>query len=329
MEFRRRTLMQIADLICGNESAKGLFYYRSSSKITEFFRDADTDYAHNGSTRNYWVADTLANILKDPQPQPNTLPEAFLRVIRVLMDQGDALNESTERKGALDLLNAALQREGYEAFYGEDKQCYLKHIGTSKISGPSLNPHRPLTELEQKKRTQLADYLDKISEDQLIEEILLPMFRQLGFHRVTATGHKDKNLEYGKDVWMKYTLPTMHVIYFGIQAKKGKIDASGVSTANISEIYNQVLMMIGYEIFDPEIGKRVLVDHAFIIAGGEITKSAKNWLANKLDNTQRNQILFMDRKDILDLFVVANLPLPSGALPVPPETTIGLDDLPF
>ena len=135
---------------------------------------------------------------------------------------------------------------------------------------------------------------------------------------MTATGHKDKALEYGKDLWMKFTLPTQHVLYFGIQAKKGKLDASGVSkaaTANVAEIHNQVTMMLGHEIFDPEIGKRVLVDHAFIVAGGEITKVARNWLGNKLDASKRSQLLFMDRDDILNLFVVTNLPLPSAALP--------------
>jgi hypothetical protein len=35
-------------------------------------------------------------------------------------------------------------------------------------------------------------------------------------------------------------------------------------------------MMLAHEIFDPETNKRVLVDHAFIIAGGEITKAARN-----------------------------------------------------
>lgn len=39
--------------------------------------------------------------------------------------------------------------------------------------------------------------------------------------------------------------------------------------------------MLGHDIFDPEIGKRVLVDHAFIVAGGEITKAARNWLGNR------------------------------------------------
>jgi hypothetical protein len=73
-------------------------------------------------------------------------------------------------------------------------------------------------------------------------------------------------------------------------------------------------MMLGHEIFDPEIGKRVLVDHAFIVSGGEITKSARNWLGNKLDASKRSQILFMDRDDILNLFTATNLPLPVGAL---------------
>ena len=73
--------------------------------------------------------------------------------------------------------------------------------------------------------------------------------------------------------------------------------------------------MLGHEIFDPEIGKRVLVDHAFIVAGGQITKPARNWLGNKLDASKRSQILFMDRDDILNLYVVTNLPLPGGAWP--------------
>lgn len=74
-------------------------------------------------------------------------------------------------------------------------------------------------------------------------------------------------------------------------------------------------MMLGHEIFDPDIGKRVLVDHAFIIAGGEITKAARNWIGNKLDATKRSQLMFMDRDDIVNLFIVSRVPLPPGAEP--------------
>jgi hypothetical protein len=71
----------------------------------------------------------------------------------------------------------------------------------------------------------------------------MSMFRQLGFHRITAAGHKDKALEFGKDIWIRYTLPTQHILYFGIQAKKGKINSSGVTkedNRNVADIHNQV-----------------------------------------------------------------------------------------
>ncbi|MEJ0096440.1 MAG: hypothetical protein WDN46_24435 [Methylocella sp.] len=334
MEFKKRTLMQIADMICGNakgdKSEETFFRYRSSSYLTEFFQDCDTDFEHDGSTRNYWVAETLREILAGPKSNANTPPEAFSRVVNTLMDQGDAENEGAARERAPGQLNAALAREGFEAFYAPDKQCYLRHLATNSVATASPNPHRPFSASELKTREKLIAYLDDASEDALIEEVLLPLFRQLGFHRVTAAGHQDKALEYGKDVWMKFTLPTQHVLYFGIQAKKGKLDAAGSSKAanvNVAEIHNQVTMMLGHEIFDPEIGKRVLVDHAFIIAGGEITKAARNWLGNKLDASKRSQVMFMDRDDILNLFVVTNLPLPIGAMS---ETdAVDDDDLPF
>jgi len=64
-------------------------------------------------------------------------------------------------------------------------------------------------------------------------------------------------------------------------------------------------------------------------AGGEITKQARNWLGNKLDAIKRSQIMFIDRDDILNLFIVTNLPLPKGALP-PSNGLDALDDeIPF
>jgi hypothetical protein len=307
----------------------GFFVYRGSSKLTRFFRDADTDYAHDGSTRSAWVVDVLKKILEEPHSDVQTPPDTFCRVIRVLMDQGDTCNDGPERPGALRVLNTALAREGFEAFYANDKQCYLRHIGTKKIAGVSTSPHRPFSATEIARREQLSNFLDTCTEDDLIIDVLLPLLRQLGFHRITAGGHKDKSNEFGKDVWMRYQLPTQHYLYFGIQAKKGKLDASGVSkgtNANIAEIHHQALMMLAHEIFDPEINRKVLVDHAFIVAGGEITKAAQQLLAGVLDANRRSQIIFMDRNDILNLYIVTNVPLPEKSLP---KAKVLDDDLPF
>ncbi|MGA8598577.1 MAG: hypothetical protein WB676_27985 [Bryobacteraceae bacterium] len=327
MRFKQQTVWAISDLICGHSE---LFPYRSSSVITRFFKDCDTEFAHDGSTRNKWVSSVLERILEELQPSPHVPPPTFANVIRTLMDRGEAAEGDPTREKALTVLNDHLAREGYEAFYAEDRLCYLRHIATNTIAVSGPNPHQPFSASELKKREDLIKYLDCCSEDELIQEMLLPLFRQLGFHRITAGGHKDKALEYGKDIWMKYVLPTQHVLYFGLQAKKDKLDAAGDSKSgnhNIAEIHNQVLMMLGHEIFDPERNTRVLVDHAFIVAGGEITKVARNWLGNKLDATKRSQIMFMDRDDILNLYVVTNLPLPAGALPA--EIDPFDDEIPF
>jgi hypothetical protein len=326
MKWKPRNLRELARMVVGDAEH---FPYRSSKYITEFFEDCELEFIHTGETRPVWAAERIEEVLAMPHPTTSVVPDAFLRIIRRLLDKGEAEGDDSERTKALAALNVVLAREGWAALYDDSGLAQIRHIGTNTIS-QMANPHRPLTPSEVERRDQLLAYLGKCSEDALIEEVLLPLFRQLGFHRITAAGHKDKALEYGKDVWMKYTLPTLHVLYFGIQAKKGKLDSSGVSTANVAEIHNQVTMMLGHEIFDPELSRRVLVDHAFIVAGGEITKQARNWIGNKLDASKRSQVMFMDREDILNLFVVTNLPLPKGALPAVPSGWDDLDDdVPF
>lgn len=312
MQFKPRNVRALAEIVIGNAD---YFPYRSSSYITEFFQECDLDFVHDGSTRWAWVASRLDELLGEPQPAAHALPDRFMVLLRTLMDKSDIVEGDPQRVNALAALNGPLMREGFEAYYGDDNLLYVRHVASRTISR-AANPHRPLTPVEIMRRNQLAAYLDMCSEDELIEEILLPMFRQLGFHRITAAGHKDKALEYGKDVWMRFVLPTQHVLYFGIQAKRDKLDAAGASregSKNMAEIYQQVLMMLGHEIFDPETSKKALVDHAFIIAGGEITKQARNWLGGKLDASKRSQIMFMDRNDILDLFIVNNIALPARA----------------
>ena len=327
MKFKNRNLRDLAEIIIGDNNQ---FPYRSSSYITQFFEECDLDFAHDGSTRWAWTAERLAELLAEPQEAPNTLPPRFVHVLRVLMQKGDTPEDDPGRLRALAELNKPLSREGFDAFYGDDNLLYIRHTGTQTLS-TTISPHRPFTPDEMRKREELSRYLNGCSEDGLIDEVLLPLFRQLGFQRISAAGHKDKALEYGKDVWMRFVLPTQHVLYFGLQAKKGKLDAAGSThgrNSNVAEIHNQLLMMLGHEIFDPETSKRVLIDHAFIVAGGEITKQAKNWLGGKLDATKRSQILFIDREDILNLYVVSSLPLPVGTKS--PSFGPGVDDaIPF
>ena len=323
MQFKQRHLRALAEMVVGDAKH---FRYRSSYYITEFFHDCSLDFSHDGTTRWSWTAARLDELLKEPTSSANMLPARFITVLRTLMDKSEEQEGDPGRNFALEALNKVLNSEGFSAFYAEDGRVYVNHTSTKALSEP-VNPHRPFSAGETKKKEELTNFLEQCSEDQLIEKLLLPLLRHLGFHRITSAGHKDKALEYGKDIWMRYVLPTQHVLYFGIQVKKGKLDSAGVGTngsVNVAEIHNQVQMMLGHEIFDPEISRKVLVDHAFIVAGGEITKQARNWLGSRLDQAKRSQILFMDREDILNLYVASGLPLPKM------KSEIELDDnVPF
>lgn len=222
-------------------------------------------------------------------------------------------DDTQDRRGALEALNAILKREQYVAYYDSSGRCRIRQITLVPPASPPEPPQTALTPAQVQQRGLLETYLDEASEDDIIEQIVMPMFRHLGFKRITASGHRDKSLEYGKDIWMKFVLPTKHVIYFGAQAKRDKIDSAGktkTGSANVAEVVQQVRMMLGHEVFDSDINSKRLVDHAFIVSGGEITKAARNWIAGELDRSQRSQLLFFDRADILDLFITHGLHVP-------------------
>src|SRR3984957_2881475 len=324
MKFRRKTVTELAEMICGNPSAHEHFNYRTGRELDDFFEDASADEGYcrdlPGLSRRDWTESVLEQILAEPWLSSTTPSETFAHVIALLMDQEDAKDEPSDRPGALAVLNRSLNREKLDAFYGPDGKCYLRNKVTGAVSAPAPSPHRPFTTAEVEKRERLSKYLGGASEDELIEDVLLPLFRQVGFHRITAAGHKDKALEFGKDIWMRYQLPTQHFLYFGLQVKKDKLDSAGRTregNANVAEVLNQAQMMLAHEIFDPEVGRTVLVDHAFIVAGGEITKAARSFIGRALDSTRRSQIMFIDREDILNLYIVNNLPLPTKAQPPP------------
>lgn len=143
------------------------------------------------------------------------------------------------------------------------------------------------------------------------------MFRQLGFQRISVPGHPNM-LEFGKDMWMRYRLPTGHSIFFAVQVKKGTVDARGKTrgeNVNAAELLTQAQMALKHPVHDPETNRQVLVDHVYLIAGGTITQPARMFIIGELDRESRRHIIFMDRAEILDLFSTSVIPRPDEALP--------------
>jgi hypothetical protein len=319
------------------------FPYRTSTKITKFFERCGFPFVHDGTTRVRWAKDRLSELNLGTAQCADLPSDDLCRVITELFDSDDFddYNEVRTRQSsprpvaieylasvpdALEALNKLIARYGLVAYLDESSRCHLRSTGTGISTATLAQQTRPLSQQEIGQRQMLARFLDTASEDDFIERVLVPLFQRLGFHRVSPTGHNDRSLEFGKDLWMKYQLPTSHWLYFCDQVKKDKIDSNNASGAkNVSSVLNQARMAVDHPIFDPEANRKVLLDHLFLISAGEITKAARAWLIEQLDASQRRHIIFMDRDEFLDQSarILIDLRLDE------PVTEITDDDIPF
>lgn len=301
-------LERLAEMVTGDNIH---FPYRSSMYITQFFRRCGLSYVHDGSTRRIWTKERLSELNLGASHAHDLPSDDLLRVISELFEPDDFDRHNNrpdigpERQvaveTALEELNHLFTRQGLAAYLDASGRCYVRNTGTGASSSIMPQQTRPLSQEEIAQRQKLSTYLDLATEDEFTEQLLVPLFQRLGFHRVSTTGHKEKALEFGKDLWMKYQLPTGHWLYFCAQIKREKIDATGTSGGNnVSTVLTQAKMAIDHPIFDPEENRKVLLDHIFIIAAGEITRAARTWLIEHLDAGQRRHIIFMDRDEFLD-----------------------------
>jgi hypothetical protein len=334
MKLSERVLEELAKMVVGDADH---FPYRSSSYITRFFRRCDLPFVHDGSTRARWAKERLAELNLGTAQSADLPSDDLCRVISEVFDQDDfdRYNESYKNSAApvkmadvhlaLESFNKLIKRHGLIAYLDDSGRCYLRSTGTGMSSALFSQKTRPLSQEELAQRQRLADFLDTASEDEFTEKVLVPLFQRLGFHRVSPSGHTEKALEFGKDLWMKYQLPTSHWIYFCAQIKKDKIDASGSGgNNNVATILNQTRMAIDHPIFDADTNRKVLLDHLYLISAGEITRGARAWLVEQLDKGQRRHIIFMDRDEFLDQSarILLDLKL-DGPL------TLTDDDIPF
>lgn len=319
MRLSPRTITDLAEMVCGSSGSGGSyqwanFPYRSSSELTRFFRNCDLDYRHTGETRSYWTERVLTEINQGIASTLQLPSDGMIRVIQELLDISEFERAQLNRDKALEDVNKVLTRDGLEVYLDASNKCFVRTSDKQVTSALSRIQLRPLSASELIRKREIEAFLENASEDDLIEKLLVPLFRQLGFLRVIPSGHRDKSLEFGKDIWMKYRLPTGHFIYFVAQVKKDKIDSAGKDiNSNISGILSQARMALDFPIFDPETNRKYLVDHVFIISGSTITKQARHLLIEYLDKEARRHIIFMDRDEILDLAAITAIDI-SGNL---------------
>lgn len=324
MKLQERVLESLAEMVVGDHE---LFPYRSSSYISDYFRRCGLHHVHDGSTRKWWAKERLLELNLGQASTPDLPSDDLLSIIAELFDPLDFDKKELKIEPALEALNTILKRHSLVAYLAPTGRCHLRNTGSGTTSS-ALQPQRPLSQEEIAQRKALASFLESASEDEFTERMLVPFFQRLGFQRVSTAGHKDKTNEFGKDLWMKYQLPTGHWLYFCAQIKREKLDSSGAGgEKNVATVLNQTRMAIDHPIFDSDTNRKVLLDHVFVISAGEITKQARTWLIEKLDSGQRRHIIFMDRSEFLDH--AARILLDLNLKEESKQALVTDDDIPF
>jgi hypothetical protein len=248
------------------------FPYHSSYRITQFFESIGLPFKHDGSTRRIWAKERLAELNSNVSGSPDLPSKDLCKVISRLFDLDDFARANKGLQAvrgeprpvdvnlAIAKFNEVVKRHGIVASLDEKTgMAYVKSTGTGISSEDSLAQARPLSAKEVAQREKLAKYRDRASEDEFIEKVLVPLFQRLQFRRVSPTGHRDKSLAFGKDLWMKFQLPSGHWLYFSAQVKKDKIDSNNSSgLKNVSSILYQARMAFDHPIFDPDENRKVL-----------------------------------------------------------------------
>jgi hypothetical protein len=185
-----------------------------------------------------------------------------MRVMAPLFDADEFDEAGLSMEPALSEMNLLLAKQGLAADFDPSSGLRVRSSGGGTFAPSGAASARPLTPEEITQRGKVEAFLDSASEDEFTTRLLVPFFQRLGFHRVSPSGHSEKALEYGKDLWMKFQLPTGHLLYFGAQVKRDKLDAKGASPdANTASVLNQILMAVDHPVFDPDTGRKVLIDH--------------------------------------------------------------------
>ena len=157
--------------------------------------------------------------------------------------------------------------------------------------------------------SQVEAFLDKASEDELTQLLLVPLLKHLGFNTAEAKGHKDKTLEFGQDIQrIKIQIPTGHWLYFSAQVKKGNIKANTkTQKENVNQVLNQTASQLEWEMPDSENNSLVKPDHILLIVSGDITEAAKQFIFRH-SLYKRKRVLLWEKQTILKLCSEKGLP---------------------
>lgn len=125
------------------------------------------------------------------------------------------------------------------------------------------------------------------SENDFLEEFVLPVLRALGFMQVRRVSYHGAG-EHGFDI------PLFHkqvfagrVAYFGAQIKTGNVGSKSSGVGTITELIDQLKKMLTVRTIDPATQLRTSVDYALAIISGSLTSDAQRLFDDAFEGDRR------------------------------------------
>jgi hypothetical protein len=126
MKLKPIIIDNLALMICGDEEYKGIFPYRSSSRLTDFFRRINLSYIHKGETRRYWVRDVLDHLNTGENAFNSKFPSIeIIKVIEQLLDPLE-FHQFTNRDEAINSMRKLIETEEFSLDFNEHSKPKLK-----------------------------------------------------------------------------------------------------------------------------------------------------------------------------------------------------------
>jgi hypothetical protein len=133
MKLQPITIDNLALMICGDEEYQGIFPYRSSSKLTDFFRRINLRYIHAGETRRYWVRNVLDELNTGENADSRFPSIEIIKVIEHLLDPRE-FYPNTRRDEAIEPMRKLIEGEGFSLDFSEPSKPKLMLISGDFIS---------------------------------------------------------------------------------------------------------------------------------------------------------------------------------------------------
>lgn len=154
--------------------------------------------------------------------------------------------------------------------------------------------------LNSEQRAQALKYLRNLKEDSFRKEVLIPLYRVLGFKHVVESHGQD---EFGKDILFKYIDKFGEYVYLASLVKTQDIHGSTSKLGNVSEVLAQAreAFEIPYlDRFDNHSKKHISM--LYIVTSGVIKPKARQYISESLNKgVNYGVIRFQDGEQILSL----------------------------